>query len=281
MAIWETMALLCGAGGISLNIYRGRLKRSYQELTHTRERQLRIRNEERLRLAHELHDIVAHDVTVIAMQARRGEFLEDRERLLELLDTIGDSAQHALHDLRGLVTLLKTEDTGADEPGDEADRELLPAASGSTTTAAGLTEDVASVTAALRDFGFDVYLDVEGSVADVPTSMRQALRRTLREMGTNVLKYGDPLGRVEVSLHAHPHVVTLRMCNAVGDELPVFSSSMGLEAMRTRAEVFSGVLESGRRGDTWATSLRLPLTSLEPRRNPQLEGTHGTHLDRR
>lgn len=260
---------LAAVAGLSLNMYRRRHERSAVRIRNLEEEQARIRKEERTLLAYELHDIVAHDVTVIAMQARRAEFVDDPDKTAKILEGIGDAAQQTLQDLRSLVLLLKQELTvstttpervdGHDETVEILDSALM---SGETTTAVGLVHDLGKVVEALQRAGFQVSLHVEGEVARIPASLRQVLRRTVRELGTNVLKHANANGEVDLHLVVGEGSVMLNATNAVASTKPIMSSQTGLEAMRARCEIFGGFVESGLFAGRWSTSITIPLEGL-------------------
>lgn len=264
-----TLALMSAAAGLSLNTFRSRHEQSAERVRDLEHEQQRVREEERTRLAYELHDIVAHDVTVIAMQARRAEFVDDAEKTARILDGIGRAAQQTLLDLRSLVALLRDGDDEASVSGDPSndvndEREFSRAtpSDGQTTSAVGLMHDLDGVIAALTQAGFAVALSVEGETSRIPTSVRHALRRTIRELGTNILKHADPAKDVEVVLAVEGEHVTLCSTNAIASGPPVMSSRTGLEAMRARCEVFGGSVEATREDGRWTTSMSIPLEGL-------------------
>ncbi|PFG41450.1 signal transduction histidine kinase [Isoptericola jiangsuensis] len=270
------LTLLAAVAGLTVNFFRLRSEHSETQVRELEERQARIRNEERTRLAHELHDIVAHDVTIIAMQARRAEFVADPDKTTAILDNIGRAAQQALQNLRSLVVLLK-EDAPPTAvgvgPGDPAEPgastvEALEM-SGETTTAAAFVRDFHGVGDALERAGFTAHLTTTGAVSRVPTSLRQALRRTVRELGTNILKHGDAAAPVELRLTVGPDSVTLASTNVVATAAPISSSLTGLEAMRARCEVFGGELTAGAHDGRWRTTMTIP---LDARVRPTTEG---------
>ncbi|WP_334121321.1 sensor histidine kinase [Glutamicibacter sp.] len=255
-----------GTAGLSLNSFRRRHETSAKRIEALEIEQAKIRANERTLLAHELHDIVAHDVTIIAMQARRAEFVKDPEKTSEILAGIGSSAQQTLQDLRSLVLLLKESDKASEATIENASvgpSIIDPAElSGETTTAVGLVHDLDAVADALQSSGYDVDLTVEGEVARVPASLRQALRRTIREMGTNILKHAVPSSRVEMRLYVGESNVQLRATNEAGVEKPIMSSRTGLEAMRARCGVFGGFVEADESDGLWTTSVTIPLEGI-------------------
>jgi len=256
---------LAAAAGLGLNLYRGRHEKQVLRIRELELEKTRVREEERIRLAHELHDIVAHDVTIMAMQARRAEFVNDPRKTSEILAGIGEAAQQTLQDLRSLVMLLKEETVqGAEVPETAGTDAILAAAelSGETTTAVGLVHDIDKVVEALKRADYRVDLVVEGDVARIPASQRQALRRTVRELGTNVLKHADPRGPVQLQLCVGATEVVLNATNQCAKSAPIMSSQTGLEAMKARCQVFGGYVEAGEFADRWSTSVTIPLEGL-------------------
>ena len=252
--------LCAAASSLAFRAFKSRAEQATREIEKLREEQVRIRNEERTRLAHELHDIVAHDVTVIAMQARRAETYVDPAKKDELLETIGDAASQALQDLRSLVVLLKQNAEAESSTPSKASEEALEAAapSGETTTAAGLIHDVKNVAATLEKAGFHVDLELTGPVARVSEIVRQVLRRAVRELGTNVLKHGAPSGGVRLVLAVEEHRVVLSSSNRIAAGRPIVSSRTGIEAMKARTEVFEGSVVVKVRGGVWTTTIIIP-----------------------
>lgn len=274
--IFLGISTVCAIGaGLAANVMYGRSLKYAEEVSDLKEAQARIRNSERKRLAHELHDIVAHDVTVIAMQARRAEFVaDDPVKTAQILEGIGDSASQALQDLRSLVMLLKTQtddQSDADATNTESDD---PKLSGETTTSVGLVHDMRNVVDTVERGGFRAALEIEGPVATIPASLRQALRRTVRELGTNILKHGKPDTDVQIQLLIDQDQVTLRSTNEISSERPISSSRTGLEAMRARCEVFGGEVVTGSKRGVWTTTMTIPFD-----RQPVSETSQGASHD--
>jgi signal transduction histidine kinase len=271
VVLLTVLVLLAAAAGFGLNELRDRNERGVREVEALRQEQEQVRRGERTRLAHELHDIVAHDVTIMTMQARRAGIVQDPVKTQEILRSIGESGHQVLEDLRRLVLVLReSEHAGENGTRDDADRQADGASgpqllgedevSGETTTATGLRVDLDRVAGALRDAGFTVEARQHGELELIPASLRQSLRRALREMGTNILKHADPARVVEIRLDVEPSSVSLGTRNAVGQEEPVMSSNTGLEALSTRAQLMGGELASGRDGSgRWSTRITLPL----------------------
>jgi signal transduction histidine kinase len=246
---FATFMVLAAAAGLGLSLLRSRLERSARRVAELRVQQARVRAEERTRLAYELHDIVANQVTLIAMQARRAEFA-DREKTAQILENIGNSAGQTLQDLRSLVLLLKSEDDEDALPGADADDDAR--------STGGLVQDFNAVVSELEQAGFSVDVELAGPIDEASASLRQTLGRTLRELGTNILKHADPSGVVELHLAFTSDDVTLTATNQISAATPIFSTGTGLEAMRARCEVFGGQLAAFGEGGRWTTSISFP-----------------------
>ncbi|PFG18553.1 sensor histidine kinase [Serinibacter salmoneus] len=289
---------LAASAGLAADLFRTRSEVATARVARLREEQAQVRVEERARLALELHDVVAHDVTVIAMQARRAEMLRDPDKSAAILESIGDSASSALQDLRRLVALLSSDaaqepsalpggrsapgagasdigEPGAGEPG--AGEPGAGEPGGEATAAEHVTAQLRSIAADLERAGFPVELDIEGDLDLVPVSVWQVLSRTMRELGTNVLKYADPAAIVGVRLVVGEAHLELAVENSVADpgsggQAP--STRAGIAAMRARCEVFGGRVSAGvvgaqnasaraprstGHGVRWRTSMTIPL----------------------
>ncbi|OJX64728.1 MAG: hypothetical protein BGO95_03060 [Micrococcales bacterium 73-13] len=261
---FATFMVLAAAAGFGLSLLRSRLERSARRVAELRAQQARVRAEERTRLAYELHDIVANQVTLIAMQARRAEFA-DPEKTGQILENIGRAAGQTLQDLRSLVLLLKSETDEDDRPGTGSDDEALtrperdPAIQGEAASpTGGLVQELHQVVDELEQAGFTVQVGLAGPVDDASAGLRQTLGRTLHELGTNVLKHGDPNGIVELRMAFTGDEVTLSASNQISAATPIFSSGTGLEAMRARCDVFGGHLATFAEGGRWTTSVSFP-----------------------
>lgn len=265
MLVLLTLLALTTVTGVFLSRYRARWVHAAERVEALNRVQKEVRAEERTAIAHELHDIVAHDITAIVMQARRARFVDDAKRQ-EILETIGDAGQSTLEDLRRMLLVLRrTEDVEA--PTHAQDRDAVLDVMGSTEesatlSAVGLADTLEGVGEALRRAGMEISLQVTGDMAEVPTVIRQSLRRVLRELGTNILKHGDPDSPVTMSLEVGDGEVTVRTRNRIGATAPVMSSGTGVEALKTRVEVYDGRISMGvTAADEWATRIWIPFPS--------------------
>jgi signal transduction histidine kinase len=198
---------------------------------------------ERARIARELHDVVAHCVSVMVIQAGAAEDLLDRDpgAAREPLRAVQDTGQEAVAELGRMLGLLR----GAAPPDT-----LLP-----QPGIAQLPELIASV----RAVGLPVDLDVQGDPADLPPGVDVALYRLAQEALTNVLKHARG-ARASVVLRCTETAVELSVHDD-GRGAPAGTGlGHGLIGMRERVALYGGTLSAGPRdGGGFAVDAVLPL----------------------
>ena len=200
--------------------------------------------EERLRIAREVHDVVAHAMVAINVQAGVGAHLIDedpaqaREALLHIKRTSGE----ALTDLRATLGVLRDPEQAAP-----------------VGPSAGL-RDLDGVADQLRAAGVEVVVDVD-TVAAVPAPVGTASYRIVQEALTNVLRHAGA-HRVLVVARADEAVLTLVVSDDGGGRAPeTTGAGAGLRGMRERAAALGGTLTAGPAdGGGWRVEATLPLT---------------------
>ena len=203
--------------------------------------------EERARIAREMHDVVAHSLSVMVVQAEAAEaMLEvDPERAHRPLAAVQDTGRAALTDLRRMLGALRQGD--ADGP-DMAPQPGL----------AGLE----ALADHVRDAGLPVDLRVEGDPRPLPPGIDLSAYRIVQEGLTNVLKHAGP-ARAEVVVSYGPGEIALRVTDdGVGPPGDGRNGGHGLVGMRERVAVYGGELTAGPRlapARGFALSARLPL----------------------
>ena len=197
---------------------------SFAELV-TRHRQERVQaaEEERLRIARELHDVVAHNVSAIAIQAGAARISGSSSQ--EALMSIEQGARDTLAELNKLLGVLRK------EPG-------APLAPQPTL------EDAEALLKPAREAGLDASLKVTGDRRSLPIALDLSAYRIIQEALTNVLKHADAT-RVEVAIAYQPDSLELTVSdNGIGSKL-AGSTGHGLVGMRERVEIFGGDLTTG------------------------------------
>jgi signal transduction histidine kinase len=208
-----------------------------------RQEEIARTGQERLRIARELHDVLAHNVSLINVQAGTALHLLDKqpERARPALEAIKEASSETLREVRSVLGILRG-------PGEEAPR--------SPTAGTAGVEELISRTAAA---GISVASEVRGEPRPLPASVDLAVYRILQEALTNVAR------------HAQPAVATVRLTFAEDDvTLEVeddgarngepHTAGNGISGMRERVAALGGDFSAGPRGESgFRVSARLPL----------------------
>jgi signal transduction histidine kinase len=206
------------------------------------ERSRRSLVEERARIARELHDVVAHHMSMITVQAETARYrIPDLpEPVIGEFTGIARLARGSLTELRGLLSALRDEQ---DAP------ELAP-----QPTLADLGELVERITAA----GTPVRLRVTGDVATLPAAVQLSAYRIVQEALSNVVRHAPGAqSTVDVTADAD---VTVEVVNAQPDRPapPPSGDGHGLVGLRERAVLLGGTLEVDQPGGGWRVRATLP-----------------------
>jgi signal transduction histidine kinase len=200
---------------------------------------------ERARIARELHDVIAHNVSVMVVQADGAAYALDRspEKARQALAAISSTGRQALAEMRQMLGVLRSADEEPDtgpQPGLDQLSELLE-----QTRASGLA----------------VAFTVQGVPYPLAEGVALAAYRTVQESLTNVLKHGGPGARADVVLRYCPDAVTLTISDdGQGAAAASDGAGHGLIGMRERAAVHGGTLHAGPRpGGGYLVTARLPL----------------------
>lgn len=214
--------------------------------------------EERRSLARDLHDIVAHNLTIISMQARAASYADTDDSAREAVNVIGDSAGEALVDLRRMLSLLQAEGLVA------GDRESAQRDLGEGASALDLEYGAVKFGRMLEGLGIETTVETSGLDQDIPQSVETALYRVLQEAVTNVAKHSAEGGQC----HLEVRVLGDNLELAVDNTLPSpgtahragwNSSASGLIGMRDRVDAFGGTMSSARDGRWWRVRASVPL----------------------
>lgn len=221
----------------------------------TREEEARRRvDAERLRIARELHDVVAHSMSMINVQAgAAAHVLEDHpEQAAEALQAIKVASREGLRELRAILNVLRQADEGE-----------------ATAPAPGL-DNVSSLVAAADQSGLQATASVVGTPRPVPPTVELAAYRIVQESLTNVLRHARAR-RAAVELEYLPEAMIVRVDDdgrALGDEFTQ-GTGAGITGMRERAEVLGGTVRAGPKPEGgWRVEARLPAPPGAPARSP-------------
>ena len=221
------------------------LRRRAVELEHEREERARVAvEEERARIARELHDVVGHAVGVMTVQAGAARLLLDSEpdRARQSLLAVEAAGRQALAEMRRLLAVLRT---------DGESHELVPQP--------GLS-DLPELVRQVRDAGLPVDLVVDGQAASLSPGLDLAAYRIVQEALTNVRKHAG-----DAATHVQVRYVLDRLELAVENEGPALGpgapeNGHGLVGMRERVALYGGEVEAGPRAEGgFAVRIRFPV----------------------
>jgi signal transduction histidine kinase len=239
--------LLAAEAHRNRHAYVALLRERLELAERTREQEAQRRAEhERMRIARDLHDVVAHTLTTINVQAATAAELLDRNpgHARAALETIEDASRDAIDELRGILGVLRD--------GDERNAPLTPPP--------GL-DTVAELVQRTRDGGLEVQLDVTGERPErVPDAVSLAAFRIVQESLTNARRHaaGAP---VRVSLAFERSGLTVAVENA-GGRLGNGNGGpgVGIAGMTERASAVGGTLHAGPLQNGFRVAAELPYT---------------------
>jgi signal transduction histidine kinase len=233
-----------------------RTRRAYLRALEDRAEQLereqqanarRAAAEEQARISREVHDVVAHNLSVIIVQATAADavFSTDPTDARRAVRTIGSTARQALDELRHVLGVVRI--------GEERSADFAP-----QPTLARLESLLDQVRAA----GLDVELDVAGEARELPPALELSAYRIVQEALTNTLRHADA-NRATVTLRFEPDALGVEI---VDDGTPSAEENgaggRGLIGMRERAAAFGGQVETERiEAGGFRVAARLPLAS--------------------
>jgi len=231
---------------------RMRAERSAQLLRDQAAEARRIVTEERARIARELHDVVAHRVSLMTVQAGAAKAVaaEDPEGAREAMGAVEEAGRQALDELRHLLGVLRPE-TDTDGLGPQPSLADLPR----------LVEQV-------RGAGLDVSVTMDGLRTPLPARVELSAYRIVQEALTNVLKHAGPRAQAEVHLRGDRNGITVEVLDdghgVAAPPVPGASyegrAGHGLVGMSERAHLLGGRIDAGpRAGGGFRVVARLPV----------------------
>ncbi|WP_310530080.1 histidine kinase, partial [Nocardioides sp.] len=208
-----------------------------------------VREAERTRIAREMHDVLAHRITQISMQAGALAYREDlaADQLRDGLGEIQGKSNEAIHELRGVLGVLRDAATGEPVEGPQP-----------------TYSDIASLIAESREHGVHVEFSdrVDRSVAAVPDVVGRALYRIIQEGLTNSTKHA-PGALVSIELSGSPERgIDVLIRNPLGfADNTTPGAGLGLVGLVERAELRGGTLVHGREGSLFVLRGSIPWTA--------------------
>ncbi|TGO04178.1 sensor histidine kinase [Serinibacter arcticus] len=199
--------------------------------------------DERNRIARELHDVVAHSLTVMITLSDGAAGIAERDptRARSTMQDVSETGRAALADMRRVLGVLRTDNLGAS---------LEPSP----------TQGVDDLVSQFRGAGLRVELVRAGGPLPADSGLRLAVYRIVQEALTNVLRYAPLSPAVTVGLDRTPSAVVVDVSNLAGpgNHPQGGGSGRGLIGMRERVAVFGGTLEAGATPQGWRVRALLP-----------------------
>ena len=245
------------AAALGLGLYSATRRAYLAELHDRAERLERERDQqgalaaaaERARIAREMHDIVAHHLTVMITlsDAAIAASAASPERAAEVMRSVSATGRRALADTRRLLGVLHQ------RPGQDAGEALAPVPD--LTQLDILIEQV-------RSAGLDTTLEIHGEAPDLPAGVQLTVYRLVQEALTNTLKHGGSGARASVRLRFLPGELRVDVDDdGAGVTAPAPASiGSGLVGMQERVHAYGGDVQTGpRQAGGWRVSARLHL----------------------
>jgi signal transduction histidine kinase len=226
------------------------LELANRELTEQREMQAQAAVAvERGRIARELHDVVAHNVSMMVVQAgAAARVVRDQQPdVRNALEVIAATGRETVDEMRTLLGVLRSEDGQGSGDGQPA---LKPQP--------GLA-DLEQLVSGVREAGLPVTLRIEGAARPLPPALDLSAFRIVQEALTNALKHAGP-ARAEVTVRYEDGLVSLEITDSGRGPHGGRGTGHGLVGMRERAAMFGGKLEAARGdGGGFTVRARLPV----------------------
>lgn len=190
---------------------------------------------DRVRIARELHDVVAHHVSVVGVQAgaARRVLSADPAQASESLTTIEQSARSAVDELHGLLTTLRD---GSAESG-----------IGSSASSSSSTRGVSQLPELVHSAGIPARLHIVGEARPLSSLIGFTIYRVAQESLTNARKHAGPDATVDVRLRYDSSVVELEVADTGGHRRAHTGGGLGQLGMRERIDAVGGSIEFGAR----------------------------------
>jgi len=209
--------------------------------------------EERLRIARELHDVIAHSMSVVAVQSAVGNHVIDTQpqQARQALAAIEATSRSALTEMRRLLGVLRQEGETV----------------GSLAPAPGLS-DLTSLVTQVQDAGLQVWIHVDGQRGPVPSGVDMSAYRIIQEALTNVIKHAaSPRAGVTICYGADSVTVEITNEGPAKPGAAVASDQVetghGIIGMRERVAVFGGEFAAGPQpGGGFRVRARLPIAEV-------------------
>lgn len=233
------MVMSWGAGLLWRVVLSGRATQVARAQAET----LAAEEQERVRIARDMHDVVAHSLAVVIAQADGARYAAavKPEMATEALGTIAQTARGALSDVRLLLTQLRHRQGDGPQP---------------------TLADLETLFSQVRQAGVEPRITVDPMPpGEPPGAIQIAVYRILQEALTNAIRHGD--GPVDVHLAWLPDRVEIRVANRASASSTPHQGGHGVIGMRERAQLVGGTLLAGREGEEFVVRATLPIVGAQ------------------
>lgn len=197
----------------------------------------------RAEVARELHDVVAHSLSVIVVQAEGAKALATKkpEAAIEALDVIARTGRSSIEEMRRIVSLLRG----------ESDADFGPSPS------------LPQIPEMVAKAGPRITLEMPEELPPVPESLGLTVFRVVQESVTNFLKHAGPTAQAIATITCEPEAIDIRVTDdGVGAQASTEGRGAGVRGMRERVAAMGGTFKAGpRTGGGYEVRVRLPLPS--------------------
>ncbi len=243
---WAGGAVFLGTAQRNRRAYLAQLEQRARDLEESREEEARRRvAEERLRIARDLHDVIAHGIATIHMQSGAALHVIDRhpEQAVPALTAVKQLSKQTLQELRATLDVLRADDAEA--------APLAPTPGLDRLTA------LVDVT---RQAGLPVELEIVGGETPAPTAVDVAAYRIVQESLTNVMRHAGARARATVTVRRTDRAVDIEVVDdGLGVAAPPANGGHGIIGMRERAATVGGTVVAGaNRGGGFRVQAHLP-----------------------
>lgn len=229
-----------------------------EEAARQREQELVAENRRQRRaVSRELHDVVAHELTRIAMHSSMAQLGDEPAEHRQALQAISASARSAMTELRRVVRLLDT----------DAGQQLRSPGEG--VGSLELQQELERTVAYLSDLGRRPQWRLEGDPAQVPPGLLPTAVAVLRETATNVVKHSSGEVRCLMTVSIGEELAIEVRSELSDGVLDLPESGIGLAGLRGRVTELGGSFDAGANGGWWVVRAVLPLSSASPPQPPE------------
>lgn len=199
-----------------------------------------IVEQERNRIARDMHDVVAHSLAVVVAQADGARYARasNPEAVDDALSAISTTAREALSDVRLLLAQLRYSDGDGPQP---------------------VLADLGRLVDQMGSSGLDIDFSETGEIVALGTGQQLAVYRIVQEALTNALRHGDTASSVRVRLEWQRSTIEVLIENAMIRAVPPVSLGHGLAGMRERAALVGGSLRAEAIGNRFVVAASIPI----------------------